>query len=67
VTLAPPATPKAKVDSRKGLKHVGGYVSKEVFERFSALRTRLDIDNSALLAEMIEERYRKELAKKAFA
>ena len=56
-----------KVDSRKGLKHVGGYVSKEVFERFSALRTRLDIDNSALLAEMIEERYRKELAKKAFA
>lgn len=68
-SLAPPvrAAVKTTGNSRKGLKHIGGYLDDETVMKVALLRARLKLDNSGLIQHAIEDLYRKEAAKKAFA
>lgn len=68
-SLAPPvrAAVKSSQNSRKGLKHIGGYLDDETVMKVALLRARLKLDNSELIQHAIEDLYRKEAAKKAFA
>lgn len=75
-TAAPPApTPevandpqptKARAPSRDGLKHIGGYFSREDVEKFAILRARLGLDNSQLIKLAIDDLFAKNQAKRAF-
>ena len=52
--------------ARAGLKHIGGYLDRETQERVVLLKTRLDLDNSALLRLAIETLWFEEKARRAF-
>jgi hypothetical protein len=56
----------ARVPSRSGLKHIGGYFDRETVEKVAILRARLDLDNSELLKLAVEELHRRETAKRSF-
>lgn len=56
----PPST------SRAGLKHIGGYFATETVEKVALLRVRLNLDNSELLKQAIDELYARHHAKRAF-
>jgi len=64
--LPRPRAPKAKVPTRAGLKHFGGYLDDDTLEKIALLRVRLRKDNSELIKQAIEELYRKHNAKRAF-
>ncbi len=52
--------------SRQGLKHIGGYLARDMVEKVAILRARLGLDNSELLTLAINELYSKQQAKRAF-
>jgi predicted transcriptional regulator len=56
----------ASSGTRRGLKHIGGYLALETVERVAILRARLDLDNSQLIKLAIDELYSKQKAKRAF-
>lgn len=60
----PPA--KARAASRTGLKHIGGYFSRDDVEKFAILRARLGLDNSQLIKLAIDDLFKKHEAKRAF-
>eukprot|EP01037_Dinobryon_pediforme_P018683 gene18683-18982_t len=62
----PAPQPKARSASRDGLKHIGGYFSRDDVEKFAILRARLDLDNSQLIRLAVDDLYRKHEAKRAF-
>jgi hypothetical protein len=64
--LPRPRAPKAKLPTRAGLKHFGGYLDDDTLEKIALLRVRLKKDNSELIKQAIEELYRKHNAKRAF-
>lgn len=47
-------------------KHIGGYFTPDLVEKFSLLRARLDLDNSELLQRAIEELFSREMAARKF-
>ena len=65
---APPAKPAATpaMNTRAGLKHIGGYFDRDGVEKVAVLRARLALDNSELLKLAIDDLYRKHMAKRAF-
>jgi hypothetical protein len=68
VSLVKPGRPqKSPGNSRKGLKHIGGYFAAPTVERVALLRARLSLDNSQLIELAIEELYNKHKAKRAFS
>jgi hypothetical protein len=64
--IAEPTAPPTRADSRKGLKHIGGYFDRADVEKFAVLRARLALDNSELIRLAVDELYRKHEAKRAF-
>ena len=60
----PQAKPRAP--SRTGLKHIGGYFSRDDVEKFAILRARLGLDNSQLIKLAIDDLFNKNQAKRAF-
>jgi hypothetical protein len=52
--------------SRAQLKHFGGYLDDDTFEKIALLRVRLKKDNSELIKVAIDELHRKHNAKRAF-
>ena len=61
-----PTELKARVPSRSGLKHIGGYFDRDIVEKVAVLRARLDLDNSELIKLAIDELHRRETAKRSF-
>ena len=57
---------KAKLPTRAGLKHFGGYLDDDTLEKIALLRVRLKKDNSELIKQAIDDLYRKHNAKRAF-
>ena len=70
VTAVPSAAPRNKQVGKKSkqaeLKHFGGYVDDETFEKIALLRIRLKKDNSELIIHMVNEEYARLNAKRAF-
>ena len=64
-TTSQPAPPPAPT-SRAGLKHIGGYFGPETVEKVAVLRVRLNLDNSELIKQAIDELYARHHAKRAF-
>jgi len=61
-----PPSPKPRASTRDGLKHIGGYFTRDDVEKFAVLRARLSLDNSQLIKLAIDELYKKHEAKRAF-
>ena len=61
-----PTAATAKLSSRAGLKHFGGYLGDETLEKIALLRARLKKDNSALIKLAIDDLFRRHEAKRAF-
>jgi hypothetical protein len=62
----PAAAEQPASNSRKGLKHIGGYLDAETVEKVAILRARLNLDNSELITKAINDLYSRQQAKKAF-
>jgi hypothetical protein len=58
--------PPAASTTRAGLKHIGGYFTRETVEKVALLRVRLNLDNSELLKRAIDELYARHHANRAF-
>ena len=62
------APAKAQVPpTRRGLKHIGGYLDPDTVEKVAILRARLSLDNSQLITLAINELHNKHKAKRAFS
>lgn len=59
-------TPATKGRSRDGLKHIGGYLTRDTVLKVAMLRAELDMDNSDLLTHAIEVLHAQVIARKAF-
>ena len=64
---APAETSPAKSGpGRAGLKHIGGYFTRDTTEQVAILRARLGLNNSQLFKRAIEELYSREIAARKF-
>lgn len=53
-------------NTRAGLKHIGGYLDADTVEKVAILRARLNLDNSQLIKQAIEELFERENAARKF-